>query len=80
MATVPKDPGAKPTGTRDDHGPGAGAGAGAGAFDDEDEWRHAPVAPKDENPLESLGRSVSEVVTGPLKGEPHETTKKPARP
>ena len=30
-----------------------------------EEWRHAPVAPKDEGPLESLGKSVSEVVTGP---------------
>ena len=34
--------------------------------DDDQAWRHAPVAPKDEGLAESLGRSVSEVVTGPL--------------
>lgn len=34
--------------------------------DDAEPWRHAPVAPKDEGLAESLGRSVSEVVTGPL--------------
>ena len=31
-----------------------------------DEWRHPPVAPKDESPLKSFGRSISETVTGPL--------------
>lgn len=45
--------------------------AGTG-FDDEEKedgpWRHDPVAPNDESPLDSLGRSVSEVVTGPLDG------------
>ncbi len=42
---------------------------------DEDEgenWRHAPVAPKDKGVVESLGESVSAVVTGskasPAKG------------
>lgn len=34
--------------------------------DNGDEWRHPPVAPKDEGPLESFGRSVSEIVTGPV--------------
>jgi len=33
--------------------------------DDEDEWRHEPVAPVDErNPLKSLGRAVADVATG----------------
>ena len=32
--------------------------------DEGDDWRHAPVAPKDENVLDSFGRSVSEAVTG----------------
>ena len=35
------------------------------ADDDEDEWRHPPVAPVDEsNPLKSLGKAVSDTVTG----------------
>jgi len=45
---------------------------GATGFDDEEAedgpWRHEPVEPVDESPIESLGRSVSEVVTGPLDG------------
>ena len=32
--------------------------------DEEDEWRHAPVAPKDSGVLDSLGRSISEAVIG----------------
>ena len=33
--------------------------------DDEGEnWRHAPVAPKEQGVLDSLGRSVSDAVTG----------------
>ena len=33
--------------------------------DDEDEWRHEPVAPVDErNPLKSLGHAVANVATG----------------
>lgn len=35
-----------------------------------DPWRHPPVAPKEEGPLESFGRSISETVTGPLEGKP----------
>jgi hypothetical protein len=43
-----------------------GGGAGKPGWEDDDEpWRHAPVAPKDENPLKSFGRSISETVTGP---------------
>jgi hypothetical protein len=34
--------------------------------DNGDPWRHPPVAPKDEDPLKSFARSVSETVTGPL--------------
>lgn len=34
-----------------------------------DPWRHPPVAPKDQGVLDSLGRSVSEVVLGPLEDE-----------
>ena len=41
---------------------------GAGATsndDDEDEWRHEPIAPIDEgNPLKSLGKAVGDTVTG----------------
>ena len=40
------------------------AKTGAGWDDEEDEWRHEPVAPNDENPVESLGRSVTEAITG----------------
>ena len=33
--------------------------------DDDDEWRHEPVAPVDEpNPLRSLGKAVGDTVTG----------------
>jgi len=52
----------------------ASAGAGVSADptnaaadrdDDEDEWRHPPVAPVDEaNPLRSLGKAVGDTVTG----------------
>ena len=39
-------------------------------FSDEEEengpWRHPPVAPKDEGIARSLGKSISDVVTGPL--------------
>ena len=36
---------------------------------------HDPDEPPDEGPIESLGRSVSEVVTGPLEdGENRDTT------
>lgn len=38
--------------------------------DDEEPWRHPPVAPRDEKIVDSLGKSISEVVTGPLEGDP----------
>jgi hypothetical protein len=43
--------------------PASGAGRAAEGFDDDEPWRHAPVAPRDESPLKSLGRSVSDAVT-----------------
>ena len=51
-------------------------------WDDEDEWRHPPVAPVDAGVADSLGKSVSDVVTGPGEGA-HQAglpTKKPAKP
>jgi hypothetical protein len=38
--------------------------------DDDEPWRHAPVAPKDENPLKSFGRSISDTVTGSSGDKP----------
>ena len=73
------EPGKRPTGKRPTGGddratpPRSGQRGGAtGAADaapqrddDEDEWRHEPVAPVDEpNPLRSLGKAVGETVTG----------------
>ena len=41
------------------------AGARRNDDDDEDEWRHEPIAPVDEsNPLRSLGKAVGDTVTG----------------
>jgi len=40
-------------------------GAARNQDDDEDEWRHEPIAPIDEsNPLRSLGKAVGDAVTG----------------
>src|SRR6185369_8720387 len=49
----------------------------AGALDDdEDEWRHEPVAPVDErNPLKSLGSAVADVATGGAEDTSHDTSK-----
>ncbi len=33
---------------------------------DDGPWRHAPVAPKDEGIARSIGKSIADVVTGPL--------------
>ena len=46
-------PAAKPATAQDDN-----------LDDNGDAWRHPPVAPKDEGPLKSFARSVSETVTG----------------
>jgi hypothetical protein len=43
----------------------AGADADADANDEDDAWRHDPVAPVDEaNPLKSVGRAIADTVTG----------------
>ena len=40
------------------------ANAGAAKDDEDDEWRHPPIAPVDEgNPLKSLGRAIADVAT-----------------
>jgi hypothetical protein len=53
-----------------------GANAGAGRDDDDDEWRHPPVDPVDEqDPLKSLGRAVADVITGGAE----DTSKEPER-
>ena len=57
-APAPAAPASTPT------TPAARPASGNNADWDRDEERHPPVTSKDEGPLESLGRSVSEVVTG----------------
>jgi len=44
--------------------PASGSAGARAGDDDDDPWRHPPVAPHDENPLKSLGRAISEPVTG----------------
>jgi hypothetical protein len=63
-AGAPSPPSGAPAST------GAPAGTSGAGDDDEEPWRHPPVAPRDEDPLKSLGRSVSETVTGPLDDKP----------
>jgi hypothetical protein len=46
--------------------------------DDEEPWRHPPVAPKDAGIADSLGKAVSDVVTGPARRRP-EKAKQPRR-
>ena len=47
------------------------ANAQADDLDDNgDPWRHPPVAPKDENPLKSFARSVSDPLTGQTADKP----------
>jgi hypothetical protein len=42
-----------------------------GRGDDDDEWRHEPVAPVDEpNPLRSLGKAIGDTVTGSDRDTP----------
>jgi len=51
------------------------AGGERGDRDDEEEWRHKPVAPVDEtNPLRSLGKAVGDTITG--SGPDAETPRK----
>jgi len=52
------------------------AGGERGDRDDEEEWRHEPVAPVDEtNPLRSLGKAVGDTITG--SGPDAKTPRKP---
>jgi hypothetical protein len=44
----------------------AGTSAQGSAEEDEEPWRHPPIAPRDEDPLKSLGRSISEPVIGSI--------------
>ena len=46
--------------------------------DDDEPWRHPPVAPQDADIADSYGKAISDVVTGPLEGDP-EKAKKPAQ-
>ena len=46
--------------------------------DDDGPWRHPPVAPRDADVADSFGKAVSDVVTGPLEGDPGKA--KPAAP
>jgi len=48
--------------------------------DDSEPWRHPPVAPRDAGVADSLGKSVSDVVTGPLEGDPDKADKPPPKP
>ncbi len=43
-------------------------GDSADEADDEAQWRHEPRAPKDDSAAASLGKAISDVVTGPLEG------------
>jgi len=47
-----------------------GAESAANADDEDEPWRHDPVAPVDEqNPLKSVGRAVADSITGGAEGE-----------
>ena len=63
--TPPPSPAARP-----DAVPASDPSKPANGFEDEDKedgpWRHAPVAPKDDGFARSIGKAVSDVVTGPL--------------
>jgi hypothetical protein len=64
----PAAPAARPGGAP----PRSGGPAARPGDDDEEPWRHPPVAPRDEEALKSLGRAVSEPLTA--------TDDKPAKP
>jgi hypothetical protein len=44
---------------------------------DEEPWRHPPVAPNDESPAKSLGRSVSDAVVSAADAPKDKTPPKP---
>ena len=54
--------------------------AGSDWEDDAEPWRHPPIAPKDAGVTDSLGRSVSDVVTGPLEGDPAKAKQPASKP
>ena len=61
--------------------PDRGAAGATSNDDDEDEWRHEPVAPIDEgNPLKSLGDAVGDIVTGSGAAAPTPTVTSTAKP
>jgi hypothetical protein len=60
---------ARAVAARDRPRPGAGTAGElrpSGGFDDEeeDEWRHEPREPVDENPLKSFGKAIGDALTG----------------
>ena len=61
--------------------PGQPAGSNSERWDAEDgeQWRHPPIAPKDANPLDSLGRAVSDAITG-SEGSLEEARNKNGKP
>jgi hypothetical protein len=63
----PRDPSTTPRPAEAaDSAPTSAPAAGSPQVDeDEDEWRHPPVAPVDErNPLRSLGEAIADTLTG----------------
>jgi len=50
--------------------PRSGVPAAKPGDDDEEPWRHRPIAPRDEGPLKSLGKAISEPVTGATDHDP----------
>jgi hypothetical protein len=53
---------------------------GNGREDEDGPWRHPPIAPKDAGIADSLGESVSDVVTGPLEEDSEKATKPAPKP
>jgi hypothetical protein len=50
---------------------GSAGRRGYAGDDEEEEWRHDPVAPVDEtNPLKSFGKAVADTLTGPSQDTP----------
>lgn len=62
----PKDPAAPQADDRPAATPGALKPRDDASWDDDEgeNWRHAPAAPKDQGVPDSLGRAVSDAVTG----------------
>ena len=47
---------------------------------DEEPWRHPPVAPDDESPAKSLGRSISDAVVSAASDEPNDKSRPKPKP